>query len=140
MKMKHRISYLVADVIVEAGNGIVLIKRKHGPFKGYFALPAGFVEPNELVENAAIREVKEETGLDIELDNIVGVYSKPDRDPRGDVVSICFRAHKIGGLLKGMDDASIAKIFKKNEISKLKLAFDNSKMVKDYFKRVKYER
>lgn len=134
---RHRRAYLTADVIVEAEGGIVLVKRGHEPFKGFWALPAGFVEPGELIEQAAIREVKEETGLDVKLNGVVGVYSAPGRDPRGDVVTVCFRAERIGGQLKAASEAAEAKVFPKDELEGLQLAFDHSKILEDYFKSLK---
>ena len=69
------------DVIVESGGGIVLIRRRNPPHG--WALPGGFVDPGESVPQAARREAKEETGLDVELTELLGVYSDPKRDPRG---------------------------------------------------------
>ncbi len=78
---------LAVDVVVELPSGeIVLIKRKYEPFKGYWALPGGMLEIGETVEQAAIREVREETGLDVSITRLVGVYSEPNRDPRNHVV------------------------------------------------------
>ena len=88
---------LATDCIVadEAGN-LVLIRRRNEPFKGSYALPGGFVEAGETIEDACRREVKEETNLEIYDMRLVGVYSGPGRDPRGHVVSVAFR----GGLLQ----------------------------------------
>ncbi len=115
-------------------DSIVLIKRKYDPYKGSWALPGGFVEWGETVESAVVREVKEETGLEADIIELVGVYSDPERDPRGHTVTVCYLMRKIGGNLKADTDASIAQHFKKDEILKLKLAFDHDVILKDAFK------
>ncbi|MBE8539127.1 NUDIX domain-containing protein [Geoglobus acetivorans] len=120
---------LTVDAIIPYGNGIVLVKRKNEPFKGSYALPGGIVEYGESVERAVIRETKEETGLDVVVEKLVGVYSDPDRDPRGHFVSICFLTRVVGGELKAGSDAREVKIFKLNELPEL--AFDHSKMIED---------
>jgi len=86
------------------------------------------------VESAVIRESKEETGLDVNIEGIVGVYSDPDRDPRGYVVSICFLATSDGDKLKADTDASEVKVFRLEEINSLDLAFDHEKIIKDAIK------
>lgn len=111
-----------------------MIKRKYDPYKGSWALPGGFVEWGETVESAVVREVKEETGLEVDIIELVGVYSDPGRDPRGHTVTVCYLTRKIGGNLKADTDASIAQHFKKDEILKLKLAFDHDVILKDAFK------
>ena len=83
---------LAADAVILFQGGIVLIKRENPPYQGCFALPGGFVEIGETVESAAQREAKEETGLEIELIGLVGIYSDPKRDPRGHIVSAAFLA------------------------------------------------
>ena len=120
---------LTVDAIIPYKGGIVLIKRKNEPFKGYYALPGGIVEYGERVEDAAIREVMEETGLECRIKKLVGVYSDPERDPRGHFVSICFLMEVVGGELKASSDAEDVKIFKLKELPKL--AFDHEKMIKD---------
>ena len=95
----------------------MLIKRKNNPFKGFWALPGGFVEYGETVEQAAIREAREETGISVDLKNLVGVYSDPGRDPRGHTVSICFLAKPAGGTVMPDTDASDAAYFTLNAIS-----------------------
>lgn len=120
---------LAVDVIIRIRGGIILIKRKNNPFKGKWAVPGGFIKEGETVEEAAHREVKEETGLEIVLEKLLGVYSDPDRDPRGHVVSICFTARKSGGELKPATDAVNVKIFK--DIPWSKLAFDHDKILSD---------
>ena len=126
--------FLTVDAIVScARDQIVLVKRKNEPFKAHWALPGGFVEYGETVESAVIREVKEETGLDIKLNHISGVYSNPERDPRGHTVTICYQAQKIGGKLKADTDASHVKCVKVEEALNYNLAFDHEQIIKDAF-------
>ncbi len=122
------------DTLITQSNSVVLIRRKNPPFKGSWALPGGFVEYGETVELAAIRETKEETGLDIELDGIVGVYSDPHRDPRGHIISICFLGYKIGGKLIADTDAADVKCFGVDEVSRIEMAFDHHIILEDAFK------
>nr|MBN2278299.1 NUDIX hydrolase [candidate division Zixibacteria bacterium] len=122
---------LAADIIIaHPDSEIILIKRGCEPFKGFWALPGGGVEIGETVEEAAIREAREETGLDIRLEGLVGVYSEPGRDPRGHTVSIVYRATPIGGRLKAETDA--AEVMKTGDYSRFNLAFDHSRILKDY--------
>lgn len=119
------------DIITEFEGGIVLIKRKNYPYG--WAIPGGFVEWSECAEDAAIREAKEEIGLNVELKDILGVYSNPNRDPRGHTVSVVFVA-KGKGTLRAEDDAIEAMIFKKDKIPD-KMAFDHKKILSDYFEK-----
>ncbi|HSQ02262.1 MAG TPA: NUDIX hydrolase [Methanobacterium sp.] len=119
---------------------VVLIKRKNPPYNGSWALPGGFVEYGETVESAAVRETKEETGLDVELDGLMGVYSDPERDPRGHVVSICFLGQITGGKLVADTDAEDVKCFNLNEISEIDLAFDHRNILADAFKLMNAEK
>ncbi|QDA31920.1 NUDIX hydrolase [Thermococcus indicus] len=126
----HRCIGLTADIVILYGGGVVLIKRKHEPFKDRYALPGGFVEYGERVEEAAVREAKEETGLDVRLIKLVGVYSDPNRDPRGHTVTTAFLA--IGtGKLKAGDDAKEVHVIPIDEALKLPLAFDHGKILRD---------
>lgn len=126
--MKPITPLLTVDALIIYGGKIVLIRRKNPPFANQFALPGGFVEVGETVEEAAIREAKEETGLDIKLLKLLGVYSDPSRDPRGHTVSVCFLA--IGrGNLKAGSDAKDTGLFSLNEIPKL--AFDHNKIIEN---------
>lgn len=116
----------------------MLIKRKNEPFKGYLALPGGFVNEGEKVEDAAKREVKEETSIDIYLTDILGVYSDPNRDPRGRIMSTVF----IGELAssndtidaKAQDDAEEIEWIPLNEIDNRIFGFDHRKILLDYKK------
>ena len=119
---------LAADALILFRGGIVLIRRKNPPYQGFYALPGGFVEVGETVEEAARREAKEETGLDITLLNLVGVYSKPDRDPRGHVVSICYLAEG-SGMLSAGSDARSAEVFDPEKLPPL--AFDHAQIIRD---------
>nr|MDO8135129.1 NUDIX hydrolase [Candidatus Njordarchaeum guaymaensis] len=129
--MTRKSPALTVDIIIVGKTGsIILVKRLNPPFKGDWALPGGFVEYGETVEAAAAREAKEETGIDIKLIKIVGVYSAPDRDPRGHTVSICFLAREVGGELKADTDAKEATGFQPSSLPK-KLAFDHGQMLID---------
>ena len=118
------------DIIIEYSNGIVLIERKNFPHG--WAIPGGYVDYGESLEEAAIREAKEETNLDVKLICQLHTYSSPDRDPRHHTISTVFIA--IGkGELKGKDDALSAKVFTKDNLPD-KLAFDHKKILQDYFR------
>ena len=93
MMKNYKIPSLTTDIFIFDDNtNFILIKRKNDPFKNYWALPGGFVEYGESVETAAIREAKEETSIDVELIDLVNVYSKPDRDPHGHTITIAYIA------------------------------------------------
>lgn len=122
---------LTVDTIIINDESIVLIKRLNNPYKNHWAIPGGFVEYGEKVETAAVREAKEETGLDIELTKLVGVYSDPNRDPRGHTVTVAYTAKIIGGTLKSDSDAKDARFFKFEELKDIDLAFDHEEILKD---------
>jgi len=94
-------------------------------------LPGGFVEYGETVEEAALREVQEETGLNICLECFLGVYSNPNRDPRAHIVTICYMAHFISGELKAASDAQEASKFTLENLLNMELAFDHKKILDD---------
>jgi ADP-ribose pyrophosphatase YjhB (NUDIX family) len=116
------------DLIIELEQGIVLIERKNPP-PGW-ALPGGFVDYGESYEQAAVREAKEETGLDVKLIRQFHTYSNPDRDPRQHTASTVFIA-KAEGVPQGLDDALQAKVFHQNNLPPL--AFDHAQILADYF-------
>jgi 8-oxo-dGTP diphosphatase len=99
MHLMHRNPALTVDAVIVKNKKILLIKRKQEPYRGQYALPGGFVEYGETVEAALQREVLEETGLVVKIKSLVDVYSDPDRDPRGHVVSVAFAADIVGGTL-----------------------------------------
>jgi 8-oxo-dGTP diphosphatase len=125
---------LAVDAVIFYRDGLVLIERENQPYQGCYALPGGFVEVGETVETAVHRETKEETGLDIELCDLVGIYSDPFRDPRGHVVSIAYAA-KGNGNLKSGSDARSARIFPVDRLPPL--AFDHDQIIRDALKNIK---
>ncbi|MBD3407836.1 MAG: NUDIX domain-containing protein [Candidatus Lokiarchaeota archaeon] len=120
------------DTIILDKDRVVLVKRKNEPYKGMWVLPGGFVDYGETVEEAAVREVMEETGLEIKLKAILGVYSDPARDPRKHIQSTVFIAQYISGTPIGGDDAAEAKWFTLEELNKVSLAFDHNQIIKDF--------
>jgi ADP-ribose pyrophosphatase YjhB (NUDIX family) len=132
-KYKHPIP--TVDIIIEierenGQEGIILIKRKNPPHG--WALPGGFVDYGESLEEAAVREAKEETSLDISLKTQFHTYSDPNRDPRKHTISTVYVA-TAQGKPKAQDDAQDIGIFAKEEIN-FPLAFDHQKILADYFK------
>ncbi len=127
-QMKPVTPLLTVDALIIFEGKLVLIRRGNPPFKDCLALPGGFVEVGETVEAAVIREAKEETGLDIEIIKLLGVYSDPLRDPRGHTVSICYLA-KGRGKLKAGSDAKDTGLFGLNDIPEL--AFDHNKIIEN---------
>jgi ADP-ribose pyrophosphatase YjhB (NUDIX family) len=118
------------DIIIEMeGGGIVLIKRKNPPFG--WALPGGFVDYGESLEEAAVREAGEETGLDIELVRQMHTYSGPNRDPRLHTISTVFIA-RASGRPAAADDADKIGLFTQATLP-LPLAFDHELILADYF-------
>lgn len=133
--MRCRYPRLAVDGVVFRNDSILLVKRRNEPFKGLWALPGGFVEYGEKVEDSVVREVFEETGLKTRVDKVVGVYSDPGRDPRGHIVSVVFLLDVVSGVLKGGDDASEARFFKLNDLPRL--SFDHNIIIKDAIRMVK---
>jgi 8-oxo-dGTP diphosphatase len=116
----------VDAVIFLEDDSIVLIRRRNPPFQGWWALPGGACEQGETVEQTLQREVEEETGLLVEPVQLIGVFSEPDRDPRGHVVSIAFLAKPTGGQLRAGSDAANVQAFQRVPE---KLAFDHRRIL-----------
>jgi ADP-ribose pyrophosphatase YjhB (NUDIX family) len=119
---------IAADCIIEIGPRIVLIERRNRPFG--WAIPGGFIEFGETVEQAAIREAKEETSLKVKLRGLLGVYSRPDRDPRGHTIGVVFIG-RARGKPKADDDAMGIGLFEINRWPS-PLAFDHAEILRDY--------
>jgi len=124
---------LAADIVIalvdQPGRPIVLIERKNPPFG--WAIPGGFVDVGETVEQAAIREMKEEVGLDVTITDLLGVYSRPDRDPRGHTVTVIYTGEATGQPVAD-DDAKAVGVFNRSNLPS-PLAFDHAEVLADYF-------
>ena len=135
MSWKPVTPYLAVDGIVEIYDenenlrGIVVIKRKNEPLG--FALPGGFVDIGESVEEAVVREMKEEISLDVEIKSLLGVYSDPKRDKRFHIASVVFVCKAYGDPL-GADDAKEAAIANLKLFNFNELVFDHPKIISDY--------
>ena len=119
------------DAIIEINDGIVVIERSNPPFG--WALPGGFVDYGESLEEAVAREAKEETGLDLTDVKQFHTYSSPNRDPRFHTIGTVFIA-QAKGRPKAGDDAQGTKVIKLSEIEKLDFAFDHKEILQDYLK------
>ncbi|MCB1137883.1 MAG: NUDIX hydrolase [Leptospiraceae bacterium] len=135
---RYRNPVPTVDLIIRVPEGIVLIERKNEPHG--FALPGGFVDEGESVEQAAIREAKEETSLDVRLEELFYVYSDPARDPRKHTISIVFLASARGKPLAG-DDAKSVLVVSEESIASGNfgtadatdtLVFDHHRILQDY--------
>ena len=122
---------LTVDALIYSEGQIVLIRRKNPPYQDCWALPGGFVDVGETVEEACVREMKEETSLDVELVRQLGAYSAPDRDPRHHAISVVFLARAKGEPEAGDDAQGVGVFTEKNLPSPI--AFDHAKILADYF-------
>lgn len=118
------------DVIVLRPNhGVLLIKRRNPPYG--WALPGGFIDYGESAEQAAVREAFEETGLDVRLTGLLGVYSDPRRDPRFHTLSVVFMAESDPNVWpRAGDDAGDVRFFPLDALPEM--AFDHRKIIDDY--------
>ena len=116
------------DVVIAFEDGIVLIERANPPHG--WALPGGFIDYGETAEDAAVREAREETGLELESLEQFRVYSDPERDPRMHTLTVVFTA--VGrGVLRADDDAKAAAVYHLDELPD-EMAFDHRRIVVDY--------
>jgi 8-oxo-dGTP diphosphatase len=108
---------------------VLLIRRGRPPYEGHWGLPGGFCEWKESTEQCCARETLEETGLRVRVGELRGVYSKPDRDPRGHNVTVLYAAKPLAGRAKGGDDAAEARWFTPRELGRVAFAFDHREIV-----------
>jgi ADP-ribose pyrophosphatase YjhB (NUDIX family) len=121
-----------AGVIIEKEGQILLVRRKYNPYKGDWCLPAGFIEYGESPEHCTVREVKEETNLEIKLTGLFGVYSGSD-DPRTRAILIVYLGEILSGEPKPGDDAAETKFFSSENIPQ-NIAFQSHRQaLRDYF-------
>jgi len=122
-----------SGALVIRGKELLLVKRAHPPRVGWWCLPAGFMEWNEHPSQTAVRELKEETGLNVELGELLGVYSGND-DPRTNAVLVLYLARDVGATLKPADDALEARYFRLDALPD-KIAFvSHRQAIADYLK------
>ncbi|MBI5588368.1 MAG: NUDIX hydrolase [Deltaproteobacteria bacterium] len=127
---ERRNPFPTVDIIIELNDGIVLIERKNPPFG--WAIPGGFVDYGESLEDAAVREALEETSLKVRLKAQLHAYSDPLRDPRFHTVSVVFVA-KADGVPEARDDAKDLGVFTEKDLPE-NIAFDHGKILSDYFR------
>ena len=132
MEKQYRNPAPTVDIIIEIGEEphrkIVLIERKNPPYG--WAIPGGFVDYGETLENAAVREAKEETCLNVTLIRQLHAYSDPARDPRQHTISVVFVA-RADGVPQGADDAKRAELFDPDNLPE-NMAFDHAQILRDY--------
>lgn len=124
---------LTADgVVLDTAGRVLLVRRRHQPFQGMWALPGGFVERDESVEDACRREVLEETGVRLRKLELIGVYSEPGRDPRGPTCTVAYLARVRDQEAVSGDDAASAEWV--SDWRKRPLAFDHLRIIADAIK------
>ena len=131
--------FVTADVVIPAEDGeILLIRRSNPPFQGQWALPGGFIDTDrESIEECAVREAREETHLEVELDRLLGVWSKPGRDPRGHTVTCVYLTKPVPvskkDEAKGGDDAAEAMWIdpESRAFGDIPIAFDHREIIRE---------
>ena len=127
---KMRMPRLTVDSWIRDRRGrVLLVQRARPPYEGRWGLPGGFCEWKETTEECCARETLEETGLAVKVGALRGVYSAPDRDPRGHNVTVLYAARRLRGIARGGDDAAAARWFTPDEIRRTKFAFDHRAIV-----------
>jgi len=130
---KKEVKYTIDAVITTEDGGVILIKRKYPPFRDYYALPGGFIQKGETQKEALIREVKEETNLNVKIIAKVGYYDEKGRDPRGRVETTAFKCVIMGdpSEMRSGDDSKHVEIISKDRLKTIELAFDHAKILRD---------
>jgi 8-oxo-dGTP diphosphatase len=127
---EFRNPFPTVDIIIEQGEGIVLILRRNEPRQ--WAIPGGFCDYGESLEETAVREAREETGLEVKLIEQFHTYSNPRRDPRQHNITTVYIARPTGGSLQAQDDAQEIGVFSEDALP-ADLAFDHDQILRDYF-------
>ena len=122
---------VTVDALIVKNNSVLLVKRKFNPCSGLWALPGGYLDDNETVEDAVLRETKEETGIDAKIVSLFGVYSDPERE-KSRPVTIVFLLVPLTDDVSAGDDAEEAKLFHFDDIPE-GLAFDHGKIIGDFW-------
>ena len=122
------------DAIIQKSSSILLVKRKKDPYKNQFALPGGFVNEGETIEEAIEREVYEETSLKVHPIDILGVYSDPTRDPRGHMMTVVFIVLMIRGTPTAGDDAKEISWIPIEKLNDIEIPFDHKLVINDYLR------
>jgi 8-oxo-dGTP diphosphatase len=138
LKTKKYTGKTSTAIIHYPDNKILLIKRNTVPFKGYWALPGGRMDPGETVEQTIVREVKEETGLDVNIVCKVGEYVEKGvkDDVEYEYYPTCFVVEPVGGEIKKQEsEIQEINLFSLNQLP-TQLAFEHAEMIKDYLKKV----
>ncbi len=130
MAARQRHPWITVDGLVTIEGKLVAVLRRNEPHRGMAALPGGFVELGETAEQAVVREVREETGLETTVVRLVGVYSDPHRDPRGHTVSVAYALELVGGTLRAGDDARDVTLIDPDRLPPM--AFDHARIVADW--------
>ena len=128
--MEHDRPWISTDCVVFDERGrVLLIRRRNDPFRGQYAFPGGFIELGETAEDCALRELKEETGIEAGSLRLIGVYSDPNRDPRHHSITVAFLVSVHGQTPVAGDDAAAAEFV--DDATKEHLAFDHDKILRD---------
>lgn len=140
--MKQDLAITVDAVVFAEENNelyILVIKRKNDPYQGKWALPGGFLEEDELLHTGCLRELEEETGLQLKQMQQVGIYDEINRDPRGRTLSVAFTTKlQLRKEIKGNDDAAEAKWILVNELTEV--AFDHQQIINDALEKLQITR
>ena len=128
--------YLTADIVLISGNEVLLVRRKNDPYRGSWCFPGGFIELDEKVEDGALRELMEETGVTGVRVEQFGAYGDPGRDPRGRTVAVVYWARIMTRPeIKAGDDAAAAGWFSLSQLPPL--AFDHGRIAQDIIRRLR---
>ena len=127
------------DAIIQKSSCILFVKRKKDPYKNYLALPGGFVNHGETIEEAMEREIYEETSLKVHPIDILGVYSDPKRDPRGHMMTVVFVVTILEGKAMAGDEVNEILWVPLEKLNKIQIAFDHKLIINDYLRWKKEE-